>query len=325
MRSLISRERYEKALGHLAEAKSSPNAQSAAQSLVQALGDLERLPRSIRRLAWACSFGDPIDARQRKAQVLLNTWEEGINRVAGGMPEPSGAAAVLIILGAGSSADIKDSLRRTREAEAFSVLYQSCSAGVFAVDTFLLAQTCSFEQLARLADAFSSVTDAPEAEICRTACWLHAFMRYPLRQCHPPRHAAAIEILRASWARGIRRSAARRLGLAQGTELRESLRNGSVNVIKVNVPISLKVNDIMGSELDREMANFLAPLLIEWLLCFMRANDPEGGRYSGVGLLMREVPHLFTEVGELVGNHDSPARSCLQGLIRGQDNLAQLN
>ena len=323
-RRLAALARFKRSIGLMAAAQDAA-ADSGHIILVQALDELAELPSSMRRLAWVSSFGGPMHSRLGKEEIINTSWEEGVNRIAGGMPDPSGAVGILRLLGALPSDKVKEAMCRAQDTEAFGVLYSNRTADVLAVDSLCLARLGTLEQLRLLDSVFAGKADAPEAIVCRTGFWLHALINCQMEQPHPPLHAATAEILTAPWARGLRRGAARRLGLLQGESLKEAYRGNRKDYVGIRPPMGLRLPGNSGGPLEAEIGNLLAPLLIEWFSCFMQAIDSECDSNSRLLWLYQVAPNLAEEIRGLIREDNRTALRWLQGLLEGSVEVGRHN
>jgi len=260
---------------------------------------LDELPDVLRRLAWTRTFGGAARVRADKLWLVDAAWHSGVNRTAGGMADPSGAAALLVHVAGRPAREWATLVAGLHEHLAFEALYaHDASAGTLAVDATILAlragaQCAALEQA--LADAGAAAR--PEQVVCALARWLHALSAPSVTgltgaTLAPPTHDATRELLTARWARGLRRGRVRALGALMG----------AAEVIEVPAVLISPAADVQA---------LLAPLVVEWLVGVLAALDPLGDAAARRALLEARAPGTAARLYALV-----PADSASGGALR---------
>lgn len=268
---------------------------ASLDQLYEGLDRLDDLPDALRRLAWLRTFGAPAVSRHEHAWLTEAAWHCGVSRGAGGIADPTGAAALIVLLAAVPDGERAALMRSLRAHEAFEALYaHGASASRIAADAMLVALRVGAHAAALepLLEDGREPTSPPEEIAAALARWLHD-LATPTARRGPPSAAATEELLRAPWARGFRRRAVRQLGYAMGTAAQG-----------IDLPPTL-----LGPTPEIQLA--LAPLLVEWLVALLAGLDPHGDATSRTTRLSALAPALPDRLRALVPE-ESPSGDALR-------------
>ena len=325
LRRLIAESLYQSAIKALTSSlkvhQSDPKAYAA---LSEAFDFLERLPLSLRRLAWLSTFGSPIHVRDIKRKLTERLWRVGVNRgrfqplgspssavvcVAEAMAEPSGVGRLLAIVATSGENDLSGAVAKLHNYGAFSVLCGDASSSTIAADAIhLVTLKPTRPTLEALCAALGSDYSQSAAAICAVALWISALMDPGSPQVSPPNHPTTGHMLEVSWARGLRRYSARRLGLHDGIRAREEFKSNPMKLTLLAVPRSLSVDWDKADNLRERTRTLLAPLLVEWAACVVSELKPSRDKYLRADALKQVAPHLGECVMSAIGAHEPSAR-----------------
>lgn len=339
LRRLVAESLYQSAIKELTSSLKVPLSDPKAfAALSEAFDFLEKLPLSLRRLAWLSTFGGPIHVRVVKQKLTEQLWRVGVNRgrferleshssavvcVAEAMAEPSGVGKLLAIVATSDQHELSGAVAKLHNYGAFSVLCGDASNSTIAADAIhLVALKPTRPTLEALCAALGKDYSQSAAAVCAVALWISALTNPESPQVSPPNHQTTQRLLEVSWARGIRRKSARQLGLHDGIRAREEFKSNPTKPTSLAIPRSLSVDwdETQGlrettSGLRETTRALLAPLLVEWTACVVSQLEPTGDKYLRAKALKQVAPLLGERIMFAVGAPDSPSARWLSAIL----------
>ena len=275
--------------------------------LLDALTQLEQLPRSLRRSCWLRSFASPRRLRADEHHLVLRLWRSGIGRSANGLGLPGGVARLLCIAAASPPANLRALLDRLADCEAFNVLLGDRDATGIATDAAHLLCIAGAATCLALDEAMSAGGRGAEREICAIAAWLHSLESVSAAPRHPPDGEATRIILAAPLLRGLRRRAARMHGRLRGRDARASIGLPNAGPVDSRLPLSL---DARGTRVEG-----LDVLAVEWVASLMAELEPSSSPEERAQLLVERFPAIVVTARESIGPQNSAASAWLEQLL----------
>lgn len=325
LRRLVAESLYQSAINALTSSLKAPLSDPKAfAALNEAFDFLEKLPLSLRRLAWLSTFGSPTHVRIIKRTLTEQLWSVGVNHglfqrlgspssavvcVAEAMAEPSGVGKLLAIVATSDQNDLSGAVAKLHNYGAFSVLCGDASSSTIAADAIhLVALKPTRPTLEALCAALGNAYSQSAAAVCAVALWISALKDPDSPQVSPPNHPTIPHLLAVSWARGIRRKSARQLGLHDGIRAREEFKSNQKKPTSLAIPRSLSV-DWDETQGRRDTTNaLLAPLLVEWTACVVSELEPTRDKYLRAEALNQVAPLLGERIMFAVCAHEPSAR-----------------
>ena len=215
LRRLVAESLYQSAINALTSSLKAPLSDPKAfAALNEAFDFLEKLPLSLRRLAWLSTFGSPTHVRIIKRTLTEQLWSVGVNHglfqrlgspssavdcVAEAMAEPSGVGKLLAIVATSDQNDLRGVVAKLHNYSAFSVLCGDASSSTIAADAIhLVALKPTRPTLEALCAALGNDYSQSAAAVCAVALWISALMNPDSPQVSPPNHPTIPHLLAVS-------------------------------------------------------------------------------------------------------------------------------
>lgn|GEM_PF-3650345 len=325
LKKLVVGDFYQSAIHALSKAISlAPSDSASLLSLNEAFGFLDRLPRSLRRLAWFTTLRGPVHVRTVKLKLTEKLWRTGVNygavldgvRIAEALPEPSGVARLLSIAAFSSAKDLSRVVSKIQESEGFLVLCSDAADATIAIDALHIFMNRPVRaQLEAISCELANDPRCAEYVVCKLALWIMSLGNRDQPQIFPPNHTATKYFLEASWARGFRRRAARLLGRHDGIRTHEEYNATPAKTSTLDIPRTLLVDWTQTHDEGPTIRSLLAPLLVEWVACAMERIEPDRNIYLRADAFKRIAPTLGSRLIDAVGAPETPSSQWLRAIL----------